>query len=64
MPKNLLQKTSDDLTMLNNKGLNMLYVGIETGNDVLLKKITKGATSKGIIDACNRAKKVVSLFHV
>ena len=57
MPKNLLQKSSDDLTMLNNKGLNMLYVGIETGNDVLLKKITKGATSKGIIDACNRAKK-------
>jgi hypothetical protein len=35
----------------------MLYVGIETGQDILLKKITKGATSKGIIDACNRAKK-------
>lgn len=57
MPKNLLQKSPDELTLLNSKGLDMLYIGIETGNDVLLKKITKGATSKSIIDACNRAKK-------
>jgi radical SAM superfamily enzyme YgiQ (UPF0313 family) len=57
MPKNLLQKTSAELTLLNKKGLDMLYIGIETGNDILLKKITKGATSKSIIDACNRAKK-------
>lgn len=57
MPKNLLQKSADELTLLNTKGLDMLYIGIETGNDILLKKITKGATSKSIIDACNRAKK-------
>ena len=57
MPKNLLQKSPEELTQLNNRGLNMLYVGIETGNDILLKKITKGATSKSIIDACNRAKR-------
>ncbi len=57
MPKNLLQKSCDELTLLNSKGLDMLYIGIETGNDTLLKKITKGATSKSIIDACNRAKK-------
>jgi radical SAM superfamily enzyme YgiQ (UPF0313 family) len=56
MPKNLLQKRPEELTLLNNRGLNMLYIGIETGNDILLKKITKGATSKSIIDACNRAK--------
>ena len=57
MPKNLLQKSPEELTLLNDRGLNMLYIGIETGNDILLKKITKGATSKSIIDACNRAKK-------
>lgn len=57
MPKNLLQKSPDELALLNRKGLDMLYIGIETGNDILLKKITKGATSKSIIDACNRAKK-------
>jgi radical SAM superfamily enzyme YgiQ (UPF0313 family) len=57
MPKNLLQKSYDDLKQLNGRGLNMFYVGIETGHDVVLKKITKGATAKGIIDACTRAKK-------
>jgi len=57
MPKNLLQKSPKELTQLNNRGLDMLYIGIETGNDILLKKITKGATSKSIIDACDRAKR-------
>jgi radical SAM superfamily enzyme YgiQ (UPF0313 family) len=57
MPKNLLQKSSDELILLNERGLNMLYIGIETGQDIVLKKITKGATSKGIVEACNKAKK-------
>jgi radical SAM superfamily enzyme YgiQ (UPF0313 family) len=57
MPKNLMQKSQEELTQLHRRGLNMLYIGIETGNDLLLKKITKGATSKSIIDACTRAKK-------
>jgi radical SAM superfamily enzyme YgiQ (UPF0313 family) len=57
MPKNLLQKSYDDLKQLNGRGLNMFYVGIETGYDVVLKKITKGATAKSIVDACRRAKK-------
>ena len=57
MPKNLLQKSYDDLKQLNGRGLNMFYVGIETGHDVVLKKITKGATAKSIVDACRRAKK-------
>ena len=57
MPKNLMQKSPEELTQLHKRGLNMLYIGIETGNDLLLKKITKGATSKSIIDACTRAKK-------
>lgn len=57
MPKNLLQKSSDELDLLNSRGLNMFYVGIETGHDIVLKKITKGATAKSIIEACRRAKK-------
>ena len=57
MPKNLLQKNPEELKLLNRKGLNMLYVGIETGYDLLLKKITKGATSKSIVEACCKAKK-------
>ena len=57
MPKNLLQKSPEELILLNKRGLRMLYIGIETGNDIILKKITKGATSKSIIAACNRAKR-------
>ena len=57
MPKNLLQKSYDELKLLNSRGLNMFYVGIETGHDIVLKKITKGATAKSIVDACRRAKK-------
>jgi radical SAM superfamily enzyme YgiQ (UPF0313 family) len=56
MPKNLLQKKDEELDKLKNNGLNMFYIGIETGNDILLKKVTKGATSKGILQSCQKAK--------
>jgi radical SAM superfamily enzyme YgiQ (UPF0313 family) len=57
MPKNLLQKTDDELKDLRAAGLHMFYVGIESGNDAVLKKVTKGATGKSIIQACAKAKK-------
>jgi radical SAM superfamily enzyme YgiQ (UPF0313 family) len=57
MPKNIFQKKDDELDKLRAVGLNLFYVGIETGNDALLKKVTKGATSKGIIQSCQRARK-------
>ncbi len=56
MPKNILQKSDEDMQMLRHAGLEMLYVGVETGNDILLKKVTKGATSKGILRACQKAQ--------
>ena len=56
MPMNLLKKTSEDLDRMNKAGLNRLYLGIETGNDIILKKVTKGATQKTMIKACNKAK--------
>ncbi len=46
MPMNLLKKTPEELDAMKKAGLNMLYLGIETGSDILLKKITKGATAK------------------
>ena len=38
-------------------GLHMIYVGIESGNDIVLKKVTKGATYKTIVQACQRIKR-------
>ena len=55
MPMNILKKAPDELKRMNDAGLNMLYLGIETGSDIILKKITKGATSATIIRACRKA---------
>ena len=57
MPKNLLQKTDKELISLKQAGLDMIYLGIESGNDIILKKVTKGATSEMIINSCKKAKK-------
>lgn len=56
MPKNILEKSDEDLERLHKAGLGMFYIGIETGSDLILKKITKGATSKTIKMACQKAK--------
>ena len=56
MPMNLLKKTPEELQELREAGLDMLYLGIESGSDIVLKKVTKGATSKTIIKSCNKAK--------
>jgi coproporphyrinogen III oxidase-like Fe-S oxidoreductase len=55
MPKNLLQKTNTELMTLRAAGLKMLYVGVESGSNIVLKKITKGATYKTIIQSCKKA---------
>jgi radical SAM superfamily enzyme YgiQ (UPF0313 family) len=57
MPKNLLQKNDKELLSLKQAGLDMVYLGIESGNDTILKKVTKGATSEMIINSCKKAKK-------
>ena len=56
MPKNILQKKDDELREIRAAGLHMMYVGIESGNDILLKKVTKGATFNTILQACQKIK--------
>lgn len=56
MPMNLLKKTPQELQDMNKAGLTMLYLGIESGSDIVLKKVTKGAIGKTIIKAVNKAK--------
>ena len=46
MPMNLLKKTPEELKKMRDSGLQMFYLGIETGSDIILKKVTKGATAK------------------
>ena len=42
----------------------MLYVGIESGNDVVLRRVTKGASQTGIVQSCEKAKDGIhSIMH-
>ena len=54
--KSLKMKTLDDLETLKAHGLGILYMGLETGDDITLKKINKGATSKEMIQTGKKAR--------
>ncbi|MDX8387030.1 MAG: radical SAM protein [Ghiorsea sp.] len=54
-PSDILKKSHDELVLLKDKGLNLLYLGIESGSNLILKKITKGASHKGIAKAMIKA---------
>ena len=56
MPMNILKKTPEELKKMNQAGLDMFYLGIESGSDIVLKKVTKGAVAKTIIKSVNKAK--------
>jgi len=48
--KSIRMKTSEELKELRKKGLGILYLGVETGDEALLKKIRKGASPQNLID--------------
>jgi radical SAM superfamily enzyme YgiQ (UPF0313 family) len=54
--KSLNMKTLEELKTLKTRGLGIVYMGLETGDDVTLKKINKGATSSQMIDMGRKAK--------
>ncbi len=54
--KSLKMKTVEELQELRSHGLGILYMGLESGDDVTLKKIKKGATSKTMIAMGRKAK--------
>ena len=56
MPMNVLKKTPEELKQMFDVGLKMLYLGIESGSDIVLKKVTKGALNKTIIKSIKKAK--------
>jgi len=54
-PGNLLKKSVTEMRLLAEKGLKILYYGVETGDPELLAKIHKGATPEEMIEGCRRA---------
>ena len=57
MATNILDKSEDDLRRLRELGLSMLYIGPESGDDEVLKRIAKGSTAAQHIAAAERAKR-------
>ncbi|MGC2855066.1 radical SAM protein [Novispirillum sp. DQ9] len=55
-PANLLKKTPEELAALKAARLSLVYVGIESGDPGVLRRITKGATAEGIVTAVTKAK--------
>lgn len=55
LPKDILSKTDDELKELRAMGLRLLYIGIETGDDELLKLINKGETFNSTVDGILKA---------
>jgi radical SAM superfamily enzyme YgiQ (UPF0313 family) len=55
--QNLINKSTQELELLQENKLSLIYYGIESGNDVVLKKITKGVDKTQIIDSLNKVPK-------
>ncbi|MFO7601848.1 MAG: radical SAM protein [Candidatus Desulfacyla sp.] len=48
--KGIGMKTLEELKALKENGLGILYLGVETGDEALLKKIRKGTSAQNLID--------------
>jgi radical SAM superfamily enzyme YgiQ (UPF0313 family) len=53
-PQDVLHKTPEDLRLLRAAGMEMIYIGAESGNPEVLKRICKGATREEIILAVQK----------
>ncbi|MGD8368099.1 MAG: radical SAM protein [Desulfobacterales bacterium] len=55
--KSLKMKGLEELEALRAHGLGILYMGLETGDDVTLKRINKGATAQTMIEEGRKARR-------
>ena len=54
--KTVLAKKPEDLARLRDAGLTRLHLGLESGDDEVLRRVRKGATAREMIDAGLRVK--------
>ena len=50
-PASILVKKQEDLNMLHELGLDMIYLGLESGSDEVLRRVNKGETADEIVRA-------------
>lgn len=56
LPRNLIKKSVEELAELKELGLELLYVGAESGNDEVLAKIDKGETYDSTLESLLKIK--------
>ena len=56
-PRSILNKTAGELQALQEAGITMAYLGVETGDERLLKEINKGVTRSEMIEAGQKTVK-------
>ncbi len=55
-PKDILRKSEEELRQLKEAGLQLLYYGMETGDDITLKAVNKGVNAEEAVEAGRRVK--------
>ncbi len=55
LASNVLEKSPAELKQLAEKGLRLLYIGPESGDDLTLKRVVKGASAEQHVQAARRA---------
>ena len=55
-PKSILLKTPEELKEIRAKGVKLVYIGMESGDNEVLKDINKGVTAEEITEASLKAK--------
>jgi radical SAM superfamily enzyme YgiQ (UPF0313 family) len=55
-PQDIRKKSVEELKLLREAGLGIIYIGLESGSDMILKKVKKGALSKQMIQAADLVK--------
>ncbi|MGF1720830.1 radical SAM protein [Vibrio kyushuensis] len=56
LPRNLTNKTAEQLAELRELGLSLMYIGCESGDDEVLNKVEKGETFDSSLLALNKIK--------
>jgi radical SAM superfamily enzyme YgiQ (UPF0313 family) len=54
--RDLLRKSEEELALLCRRGLGIVYLGLESGSDDVLRNVRKGATASEMVEAVHRAK--------
>jgi len=55
-PQDALRKSVEELRMLREAGLSMVYLGVESGDPEVLRRVEKGVGPEEVVEACRRIK--------